>query len=208
MILFEAEPGMKFLDIITYPEIRIEEGKFTFITGDSGCGKSTLLKLINKTALPSAGEVKCYDSELVKLPILEYRKEVLLVPQEVYLLDKTVEENFAFYYDMRDENPPDEETMQKFLHLASLDVSTEADCRRLSGGERKRVFLAIFLSFTMRVLLLDEPTTYLDFECGKKVLENIKAFADEKKLTVVCVSHNRVLSELMGDYCIRLEGKQ
>lgn len=206
MLLFESEPGMQFLDIITYPEIKVEEGSFTFITGESGCGKSTLLKLINRTVLPSAGEINCCNKEISSLPVLEYRKEVLLVPQEVYLLDKTVAENFYFYYEMRGEEPPNDEIISKFLNLACLDISKNSDCRKLSGGEKKRVFLAIFLSFSRKIILLDEPTASLDFECGEKVLKNIKDYAKENNITVLCVSHNKVLADKLSDYIIRLEG--
>lgn len=204
MYLFQSTAGLQFLDFVVYPEIKIEAHDFTFIAGKSGCGKSTYLKLLNRTILPPVGVIYYEEKEIQTLPVLSYRRNVLLVPQEVFLLDATIQENFHFYWDAREEDRcTDKETLE-FLHLCCADFPLTTDCRTLSGGEKQRVFLAIFLSCKPQVLLLDEPTAALDEKTSVSLLTNIKAYCKQWQISVVCVCHNDDLIEKFSDATIRL----
>lgn len=204
MNLFHSTNHMHFLNLVTYPEINIEENIFSFITGKSGSGKSTYLRLLNKTLLPSNGDIFYKGIALQDLPVISYRKEVLLVPQEVFLLDSTIQDNFLFYYKAREQNPLVLSEIEYFLHLCCLDFSPNTNCATLSGGERQRVFLSIFLSCLPRVLLLDEPTAALDVNTSSRLISQIKEFCEKKQISVICVSHNDNLIADFSDATIPL----
>lgn len=158
MELFSSKEGLCFQQLITYPEIKINADCFSFITGKSGCGKSTYLRMLSATLSAPDGQIFYRSKPLEDYPVLDYRKEVMLIPQQVFLFDGTIRENFDLFYDMREEKQPLDEDVQRFLSICCADFPLSANCATLSGGERQRVFLAIFLSAMPKVLLLDEPT--------------------------------------------------
>lgn len=206
MSILQSTAGMKFLDIITYPEISITKDAFTCITGESGCGKSTYLRLLNRTALPKCGDIFYQGENIEMLDKIAYRRKVLLVPQELFLLDDTIRENFQFYYESREEKAPSEERMQEMLRICLADFSLDTKCSQLSGGEKQRVFLAIFLSFQPKVLLLDEPTSALDAKTATQLLTNIKEYCQKNGTTAVCICHSRELVDTFADEVIEMGG--
>ena len=197
--------GVVFQSIIRYPEIRISRGKTTFIHGPSGCGKSTLLKLINGTVSPGQGQIFYDGEDIEKIDTIRLRREILLVGQSVFLFTGTIEENFIKYYGYRDLDPPGKEAIQKFLSICSADFPLETRCETMSGGERQRVYIAIFLSFMPKVLIMDEPTSALDSLSAETMMNNIKRFSTENDITAIVVSHSLSLAEKYGDQMIVLE---
>lgn len=199
--ILETE-NVTFLDIITFPDVHIEEGKFTFITGPSGAGKSTLLKLFNATLIPSSGKITYRGQDIKTLDAISYRKKVLLSTQNVFLIEGTIEENFQFYYEAREEASPLPEVMQSFLQVCQLNFSPETNCALLSGGERQRVFLAICLSFMPDVLLLDEPTAALDEHTAEQLFRSLKSFCRSRDITPLVISHAAELVDTFADAII------
>ncbi len=169
-----SDDQMTALGRIVYPEIKIERGTMTFLIGPSGCGKSTYLRLLNGTLLPDKGTVRYEGRPLASYDILSYRKKVLRVPQEPFLFEGTIKENFEAYYGVLREKPPYLDQMREALRRAALPISIETDCRSLSGGERQRAYLALFLSFSPDVLLLDEPTASLDEDTARTLFHSLK----------------------------------
>jgi putative ABC transport system ATP-binding protein len=76
----------------------------------------------------------------------------------------------------------------------------------MSGGERQRVYIAIFLSFLPKVIMLDEPTSALDKENSTKVIQNIIAFCKEKGIVVIIVSHDNQIVEHFAENIITIGG--
>lgn len=194
-----------FQSMIRYPNIKIAKGKTTFIHGPSGCGKSTLLKLINGTTSPDSGEIFYKGNNIENIDTIDLRREILLVAQSVFLFTGTIEENFKKYYEYRDRDLPTKETMEKFLKICSAEFPLETRCETMSGGERQRVYIAIFLSFMPDVLMLDEPTSALDNTSSDIMMSNIKNFTNDNEMTTVVVSHYLPLAEKYGDNIIALE---
>ena len=194
-----------FQSMIRYPNIKIAKGKTTFIHGPSGCGKSTLLKLINGTTSPDSGEIFYKGNNIENIDTIDLRREILLVAQSVFLFTGTIEENFNKYYEYRDRDLPTKETMEKFLKICSAEFPLETRCETMSGGERQRVYIAIFLSFMPDVLMLDEPTSALDNTSSDIMMSNIKNFSKDNEMTTIVVSHYLTLAEKYGDEIIALE---
>lgn len=208
MSIINSTEGLSFSDILVYPKIDIEENTFTFIRGKSGSGKSTYLKLLNRTALPSYGEIFYNEKNIKDYPVLDYRKEVLLVPQEVFLIEGTIYDNFKFYYESRDEEIISKEEMKKFLNLACLYKDITSNVDNLSGGERQRVFLAIFLSLKPKIVLLDEPTAALDISTSNELMKSLKNYFKENNITSVCVSHNDEIVYKYSEITIEFGGER
>ena len=194
-----------FQSMIRYPNIKIAKGKTTFIHGPSGCGKSTLLKLINGTISPDSGEIVFNGNNIDDIDTIKLRRDILLVSQSVFLFSGTIEENFKKYYEYRDQETPSKEHMEKFLQICRAEFPLETRCETMSGGERQRVYIAIFLSFMPEVLMLDEPTSALDNTSSDIIMSNIKNFSDDNDMTTIVVSHYLPLAQKYGDNIIALE---
>lgn len=201
-----SDDQMTALGRIVYPEIKVERGSMTFLIGPSGCGKSTYLRLLNGTLLPDKGTVRYEGRPLASYDILSYRKKVLRVPQEPFLFEGTIKENFEAYYGVLREKPPYLDQMREALRRAALPISIETDCRSLSGGERQRAYLALFLSFSPDVLLLDEPTASLDEDTARTLFRSLKEESHKTGRTLLCVCHDTHLTLEFADATICLSG--
>lgn len=180
---------------ISYPEITIHESPITFLTGPSGCGKSTLFRVLNGTLDPEEGAVLYQERDIRGLDPLTHRREVSLVSQEVFLFPGTIQENFRQFYQFRELPPPEREKIRRFLDLCCLPVAPDTECSNFSGGEKQRVYLAIFLSLNPKVLLLDEPTSALDTATSRMLFKNLAAYCQREGITLVLISHDPGLAE-------------
>lgn len=206
MALFTLD-HVSFKDIITYPNLNIEQDRTTFICGKSGCGKSTMLKLMNGIVSFDSGSLLYSGREITEYDSIELRREILLCSQSVYLFDGNIRENFKEFYKYRDLPAPDDHTIQNYLAVCSAGFPLETICTTMSGGERQRIFIAICLSFMPKVLMLDEPTSALDEHTSTEFFGNVIQFCRENGTTVIVVSHNMTLAERFADEIINLEDR-
>jgi len=197
-VLFQTE-NLGYNNIIKYDDVTIPKGKVTFISGESGTGKSTLLKLLNGILTSSSGRIIYEGRDLSEFDTIELRKRVSLVSQDVFLFDTTIEQNFIRFYEYRDQSPPGTDEMKRFLALCGVPLSLDKDCTTMSGGERQRVYIAIFLSFLPKVIMLDEPTSALDQKNSGIVLENIISFCKKNDMTIIIVSHDQALKDRFAE---------
>lgn len=219
MAIIHSDNNLTFSNIIKYPEINIDKNEFVFITGKSGCGKSTYLKLLNRTEMPAEGNIYYNNTNITEFPVLEYRQSILLVPQDNFLFPGTIKDNYKKYYEMIEKKTLTDQEMNYYLNMCCIDNSLEKetsttstqsellnhDCKNLSGGEKQRVFLSIFLSLAKDVLLLDEVTSALDQATAIKFYQNLKNYAKEKELTVIAICHDKKIIEEFADKTINLE---
>lgn len=187
--------NLSFQNMIIYSDIMIPRGKVTFITGESGSGKSTLLKLINGTLPQSSGEIYYNGENTLESDSIKLRKEISLISQNIFLFPGSIKDNFIQFYEYRGLQYPTDEVIHEFLRLCCIPFSLDKDCSTMSGGERQRVYIAIFLSFEPKVIMLDEPTSALDNKNTMSVIENIILFCKEKNITVIIISHDKELIE-------------
>ncbi|MHB1314337.1 MAG: ABC transporter ATP-binding protein [Christensenellales bacterium] len=194
-----------FKNIIDYPDLAIEEGKATFLTGESGSGKSTLLRLFNGTVSPSAGTVFYRGKNVAQLDTVALRREVLLAGQSVFLFDRTIRENFKEFYGYRGLSAPGDEEIETCLSLCLANFPLDTVCTTMSGGERHRVYIAICLSLMPKVLMLDEPTAALDAQNAAALLRSVTSFCRSHGMTLLVVSHDAALSREFADNVIVLD---
>lgn len=176
--------------------LSIKEGAITTIIGPNGCGKSTLLKCISKNLNYQSGSISIYGKDLKKIRTKELSKSMALLPQTTTVpLDFTVKElvgfgRFPFVKFGRRFSKEDYRVMDWALEKTDMKGYK---CRRvstLSGGERQRVWIAMALAQEPEILLLDEPTTYLDIAHQFEVLELVKEINRKTEMTIVMVLHD------------------
>jgi putative ABC transport system ATP-binding protein len=203
-IILETK-NLSFQDFIHYQDISIISNQSNFIIGESGTGKSTLLRLFNGTLPQSEGSILYKGMDILELNTIDLRKEVLLISQSVFLFDMSIKDNFNQFYEYRSIPVISSEEMQKYLNICCVPFPLDKDCTTMSGGERQRVYMAIYLSFHPTVLMLDEPTSALDKQNSVNVMKNIMTYCNENQITVVVVSHDPALTETYADNIITIE---
>lgn len=181
--------------------LHIEKGEFVFIVGDSGSGKSTLIKLLLRELLPTSGDIKVNDIDIVKLrhnKIPKYRRMLGVVFQDFRLLkDRNVYENVAFA--QRIVQTPSKELKKNvpaILSVVGLAGKYKAKPRQLSGGEQQRVAIARALVNNPPILLADEPTGNLDPKNSREIMKLLEEI-NEKGTTVLVVTHDREVVNAM-----------
>lgn len=174
----------------------IHEGEVLSILGLNGCGKSTLLKTLSRVFKPTKGKVlieeRCIDSINTK----ELSCKIAMLSQDNQVpVGITVKElvyygrlRYKKWYEAR--NKEDEEIIDwAKIHTGLADYK-ERQVSGLSGGERQRGWLAMALAQKPEVLLLDEPTTYLDISHQLELMELIRGINEKLKMTIVMVLHD------------------
>jgi len=196
--------------------INIEKGEFTLITGPSGCGKTTLCRCFNGL-IPHfyQGEMKgniiVAELNVSEHPIYELAKHVGLVFQnpENQLFALSVEKDVAF--GLENLGIPREEMRKKVdwaLQLADIYDLRERAPHELSGGQQQRVAIASVLAMQPEVVVLDEPTSFLDPLSARKIFEVIHELNRNLGITVVLVEHRLDLTARYADHIIIMaEGK-
>lgn len=173
--------------------------KLHLCSGKSGSGKTTLFKLFNGTLTQSNGDIFYKNQNILDLDTINLRKEVLLISQAVFLFNGDIKGNFTKFYQYLDETVPNDSEIKYFLDLCSLDFQLDKDCGEMSGGERQRLYIAIFLSFKPKVILLDEPTSALDEKNSHVIIQNILSFSRRNEITLLIVSHDNELVSGFAD---------
>lgn len=204
-----AQPALKNINLTIQPE------KFTAIIGKTGSGKSTLVQHLNALLKPTAGMVrmggKVITPETSDQNLKQLRKQVGTVFQfpEAQLFEQTVEQDIAFgpkNYGATDEEA--REIAKEILPLVGLDENyLTVSPFDLSGGQQRRVAIAGILALQPEVLVLDEPTAGLDPKGQKEMMDLFYRLNQEKKTTIILVTHRMEhVSEYADDVIVLEEG--
>lgn len=191
--------------------LSIHEGKITTILGPNGSGKSTLLSLLARSLMPKSGEIMLEGKDLFSLSAKELAKKLAVVYQQnTAPMDLTVKKLTAYGRQPHKKmlsgwSQQDEEAVNEALTVTNLLNKADAAISALSGGERQRVWIAMALAQQTNILLLDEPTTFLDLYYQIETLELIRTLNKEKKLTVIMVLHDLNQAIRYSDTLIMME---
>lgn len=201
---FGANAVLKDIDFVVHP------GDVTSIIGSSGSGKSTLLRCINLLETPTSGDVVFHGDSVVdkKVNAAAYRAKVGMVFQSFNLFNNmSVLENCIIGQTKvlkRNKEEAKEKAMQ-YLTKVGMNPYINAKPRQLSGGQKQRVWIAMALAQDAKVLLLDEPTTYLDIRYQLQILRLIRRLNEEYGFTIIMVLHDVNQSLYYSDEIVALK---
>ncbi|MBY6153778.1 ABC transporter ATP-binding protein [Vannielia litorea] len=204
-LAYGATPVIEGLDLA------IEPGRFTALVGPNGCGKSTLLRALAGLHAPAAGQVVLDGASIARRSTRALAREIGLLAQSGSPAEgMTVEELVAQgRYPHRSVLGPwrarDQEAVEEALALTSLTDLRDALVDRLSGGQRQRAWIAMVLAQQSTILLLDEPTTYLDLAHQVEVLGLMERLVKDHGATVVAVLHDLSQAARHADTMVALK---
>ena len=170
-------------------------GKVTALIGPNGCGKSTLLKAFARILTPQAGSLTLDDQPYARLSARELACKIAFLPQ-VLPIPEGVSVRQLVAYGRSPHNSlwgrlsgADRARVDQALQRMELDTLADRPLSDLSGGQRQRAWLAMILAQDADIVLLDEPTTYLDISHQVELLDLMRQLSAEGK-TVVTVLHD------------------
>lgn len=207
----DLKAGYPHETVIDGARFTVEPGTVTTILGPNGCGKTTLLKTIGRLIAPRGGSVL-----LDGKPIHEYETRLLagrlaILPQLHHAPGEiTVEElvghgRFPHRRGGFSLSPRDREAIDGAIVMTGLEPLRFRQVRTLSGGERQRAWIALALAQEPRVLLLDEPTTFLDVSFQCEIISLIRELNRSRGITVLMVLHDLNLAAACSDRMILIK---
>lgn len=206
--------------VLEHVSLDFAEGSLTAIIGRNGCGKSTLLKAMSRSLFPAEGDVLLDGQSIFHQNTKKLARRLAILSQGVrspedYTVRRLVccgrypYAGFGGRLSPRDFDAVDRAVADVgIVHLADRPVET------LSGGERQRAWIAMLLAQEPEVMLLDEPTTFLDVGCQYEILRLVRGLNREKGITTVMVLHDlnqaaryaeRIV--VLQNHCVCADGK-
>ena len=194
--------------IIKNMNLEIPKGKITMIIGSNGCGKSTLLKSIARIIMPKKGDILLNGVALKEQAPKEIAKKMAVLPQSPSvpsgLLVKELVSYGRFPYQsaMGGLKQKDIELINWAMEVTGISDFANRPVDRLSGGQRQRAWIAMALAQDTEILVLDEPTTYLDMAHQLEILLLLKKLNQEANRTIVMVLHELNNATKFADYLV------
>lgn len=182
--------------IINELDLKIPKGEITVFIGANGCGKSTLLRTIARLLKPKDGSVILEGKAIAKLSTKEIAKRMAILPQSpsapegLTVMQLVKQGRYPHQSWLRQWSEEDEKKVNDALKATRLEDLKERPVDSLSGGQRQRAWIAMTLAQDTDILLLDEPTTYLDMTHQIEILDLLFELNEKKKRTVVMVLHD------------------
>lgn len=176
--------------------VTIPDDGLTVIVGPNACGKSTLLRVLGNLLRPRAGQVTLDGRDINSLPTKEVARRLGLLPQTaiapdgVTVADLVGRGRYPHQSLLRQWSRQDETAVREALRRTHVEHLAERHVDELSGGQRQRVWLAMALAQETRLMLLDEPTTFLDIAHQLDVLELCRELNEDAGRTIVAVLHD------------------
>ncbi len=192
--------------IIKDVELTIPSNQISVILGANACGKSTLLKTIARLLKPSSGRVTLDGKTISSIPskqlarVLGLLPQSPIVPEGIIVADLVSRGRFPHQSFMKGLGKKDYEAVEEALDLMGINDLANRRLDELSGGQRQRVWIAMALAQQTDILLLDEPTTYLDITYQIEILDLLTDLNRKKGTTIVMVLHDINLSARYADY--------
>lgn len=186
--------------IISNINVTIPKNKISVIIGGNGCGKSTLLKTFSRLIKPYDGQIlldgKTISSFSAKQSarILGLLPQSPIVPEGIRVTDLVSRGRFPHRKPFRSMSVQDFAAIEEAMELMGITELADRSVDELSGGQRQRVWIALALAQQTDILLLDEPTTFLDISYQIEILDLLTDLNKKRQTTIVMVLHDINLS--------------
>ena len=176
--------------------LEIEKGKIYSIIGPNGCGKTTLIRMMSKSLKPKRGRVLLHGDDIFKMKSKDIAKRMAILNQNnTTISDITVRKlvqygRYSYKNWWSGLDKEDEDIIEWAMEKTFVTSLKNRRIDTLSGGERQRVWLAMSIAQKPEILLLDEPTTYLDICHQLEILELVTKLNKEEGITIIMVLHD------------------
>ena len=196
--------------IIDGIDVTIPSNKISVIIGSNGCGKSTLLKSLARLIKPISGDVVIDGKKVTSNPpkelalVLGLLPQSPVVPEGITVWDLVSRGRFPYQTFLKGMSKEDFEAVEEALEIMGVSELANRCVDELSGGQRQRVWIAMALAQQTDILLLDEPTTYLDIAYQVEILDLLTDLNRKRNTTIVMVLHDINLSARYADYIFAL----
>ncbi|MCE0487149.1 ABC transporter ATP-binding protein [Ornithinimicrobium sediminis] len=191
-------------------DFAVPPGQVTAVVGPNGCGKSTVLRGLARLLRPTGGQVLLDGVDIHTRPTKQVARQVGLLPQSPLVPDGiTVAElvsrgRHPHHGLLRQWTREDEEVVAEALELTGTADLAARRVDELSGGQRQRVWIAMALAQRTDLLLLDEPTSFLDIAHQVEVLDLVRDLVDARGTTVVMVLHDLAMAARYADHLVAM----
>jgi iron complex transport system ATP-binding protein len=202
--------GYNDVDVLHDLDLAVPAGKITVIVGANACGKSTLLRAMSRLLFPTKGQVLLDGKAIHRTPPKELARVLGLLPQSPIAPEGITVADLV----SRGRHPhqglfsrwtlQDDEAVASALVATQTNDLAERPIDELSGGQRQRVWIAMALAQETDILLLDEPTTFLDISHQVEVLDLLTELNHLRGTTVVMVLHDLNLAARYADFLVAM----
>lgn len=205
---YGATPALRGLDA------EVPAGRIVAVLGENGSGKSTFLKVLARIVAPESGEVRFDGRPLLAQPRRETARRIAYVPQTADLvfpircIDLVLQGRAPHRRGFSPDAPEDRRLAREAMRVCDVEALADRDASAVSGGERRRVFLARALAQEAELWLLDEPTSGLDPRHRLEFLEVLARVHRDRAATILLVTHEVELAGEIADRVLLLrEGR-
>jgi iron complex transport system ATP-binding protein len=206
-----AVPGRTLCRGVTFV---VQPGECWVLVGPNGAGKSTLLSTLAGLRAPEAGMIELAGTALAALPPRTRARRIGLLPQDTFdafpvsVLDVALAGRHPHLTRWRAESSEDVALARAALAAVDMDDAATRDVQTLSGGERRRVAMAMLLAQDPDVLLLDEPTNHLDVAHEVRSLDLLARLVRERRRAVVMALHDLSLVARYATHAVLMDGER
>ncbi len=199
------DSGYNHKTIVSDVSVTVPKNKISVILGANGCGKSTLLKTFARLLAPQSGQIVLDGKSIAEIPSKQLAKTLGLLPQSsvapegIRVLDLVSRGRFPYRQFLKSMTKEDYAAIEEAMSIMGITELADRAVDELSGGQRQRVWIALALSQQTDILLLDEPTTFLDIAYQIEILDMLTDLNRKRKTTIVMVLHDINLSARYAD---------
>ena len=202
--------GYEEKNILTQLSLEIPKEKITTIIGPNGCGKSTLLKTMARLLKIKEGAVYVNFQNINSISNKELAQKLAILPQTAEAPQGMTVKQLVTYGRFPHQNilkqisEEDEKIIEGAIQATHLQLVENQEVHTLSGGQRQRAWIAMALAQNTPIILLDEPTTYLDMTHQLEILQLLQSINRENKRTIVMVLHDLNHASRFSDHLIAM----
>ncbi|MBD2607337.1 ABC transporter ATP-binding protein [Scytonema hofmannii FACHB-248] len=206
--------GYNGTTIIKNLDLTIPKGQITALVGANGCGKSTLLRGLARLLKPSKGSVYLDATDVFKLSTKDIAQKLAILtqgpvpPEGLTVRDLVACGRFPYQSWLQQWTKEDERLVEVALEITRMKEFAERELDTLSGGQRQRAWIAMALAQDTDILLLDEPTTFLDLAHQIEVLDLLWELNQNQGRTLVMVLHDLNQACRYADYLVAVKEGQ
>jgi iron complex transport system ATP-binding protein len=197
--------------IVRNLDLTLPRGAFTVLVGPNGSGKSTILRSLARLLTPQGGTILLDGASIADLPSKELARRIGVLsqsptaPEGLTVRDLVQQGRYPHRALFGRWSRRDDETCAQAMALTGMDAFEDRPLDSMSGGERQRAWIAMALAQETAILLLDEPTTFLDLAHQLEILDLAADLVHERGKTVVAVLHDLNQAARYGDHMVLLK---